>query len=359
MGYQFRVLGRAAFLLGLICLTVPGSAHAQKGPPRAVPVVTAVAEERMIAPTVWVPGVVVSQDDAEMAAEVAGRLISIAEVGQRVRRGDAVARLDAALIRAQVAEGEATIRREQANLEYMEREAGRLKQLAARESIAKSELDKAQADRQVARSNLEAAKARLRLDKERLARHVIRASFDGVVTERLRRSGEWAGAGEAVVRIANDKALEIEARVPGSAVAHLRMQEMLAVQREGDSVQAMVKAIVPVGDRLSHLFEVRLALSGEGWRAGQAVRVAVPSDAARRVLAVPRDALVLRRTGIAVFRVNGEGVAERVEITTGVASGAMIEVQGPLKAGDKVVVRGGERLRPGQAVNAIPAGAEP
>jgi multidrug efflux pump subunit AcrA (membrane-fusion protein) len=102
------------------------------------------------------------------------------------------------------------------------------------------------------------------------------------------------------------------------------------------------------------LFEIRLDPPVElGWKAGQAVRVAVPVSDRREVLAVPADALILRREGVSVFRIDGDGVAERIEVVLGAADGTMIEVTGNLEAGDRVVIRGGERLRPGQQVTVL------
>jgi len=65
---------------------------------------------------------------------------------------------------------------------------------------------------------------------------------------------------------------------------------------------------------------------------------------------VQRDALVLRHTGTYIFRVNTEDMAEKINVTTGIASGSLIEVRGDVKAGDRIVIRGGERLRPGAPV---------
>ena len=61
---------------------------------------------------------------------------------------------------------------------------------------------------------------------------------------------------------------------------------------------------------------------------------------------------MLRRGGATVFRVKADGTAERVAVQTGIASGQLIEVSG-IEAGDQVVIRGGERLRPGQPVQVI------
>jgi multidrug efflux pump subunit AcrA (membrane-fusion protein) len=65
---------------------------------------------------------------------------------------------------------------------------------------------------------------------------------------------------------------------------------------------------------------------------------------------VPRDALVLRRDGVSIFRVDGNNLAEQVSVTTGIAEGDYIEVSGGIMPGDRVIIRGSERLRSGQAV---------
>ena len=63
-----------------------------------------------------------------------------------------------------------------------------------------------------------------------------------------------------------------------------------------------------------------------------------------------RDALVLRAEGISVFVVNGDNTANQVAVTPGIGQGEDIEVSGDLEPGDRVVVRGNERLQPGQEV---------
>ena len=68
------------------------------------------------------------------------------------------------------------------------------------------------------------------------------------------------------------------------------------------------------------------------------------------MLAVPRDALVLRREGASVFRVNDDMTAEKISVITGLGAGSLIEVIGEVDVGDRVVVRGAERLDTGVPV---------
>jgi multidrug efflux pump subunit AcrA (membrane-fusion protein) len=70
-------------------------------------------------------------------------------------------------------------------------------------------------------------------------------------------------------------------------------------------------------------------------------------------VAVPRDALVLREDNTYVFKVNRKGVAERVAVETGAEDGAYVEVKGPVSPGERVIVRGAERLEAGQKVKPV------
>ena len=114
-----------------------------------------------------------------------------------------------------------------------------------------------------------------------------------------------------------------------------------------------VRTMVPFGDGRSHMFELRIDISPVPWRVGESVRLAVPTAEPVEVLAVPRDALVLRRDGATVFRITEDGTAERVPVQPGLGDGMLIGVTGGLNRGDRVVVRGAERLRPGQPVRIL------
>ena len=77
----------------------------------------------------------------------------------------------------------------------------------------------------------------------------------------------------------------------------------------------------------------------------------MPTSSVREALTVPRDALVLRPEGQSVFVVDADGNARQVAVEVGVGQGEDIEVSGELAAGDRVVIRGNERLQGGQPVN--------
>jgi len=321
---------------------------------RASPVVVSQAAEQFLAPTIQVPGTVLSRQQSELPAEVEGRLTWVADVGTKLKAGEVVARLDDTLYKLKAAENKATLKREQVRLEYLEKEVVRLEALIKGDFSSKNTLDKMLLDRDVARSEVVVAKAKIKLDDETLRRYKVYAPFNGIVVERVKREGEWISGGDTVVMISNPDSLEIDTRVSDKSVNYIKNGDTLNIYRKGKKIVGAVRAIVRVGDAQSHLFDIKIDMPKQDWLAGQTVKVEVPIGQARKVLAVPRDALVLRRNGSSIYRVSSENKAEKISITTNISSGDLIGVEGNITAGDQIVIRGGERLRPGQAVKIIP-----
>jgi len=345
-------------LLLIVCaflcasLVLPAFAE-EKGPrKRLTPVVISEARIQYISPTISVPGTVVSKQQSELPAEVEGRLTWVADVGATVKKGEAVARLDSKLFRLKVAENKAALKRDKAKLVFLEKELERQQQLSKSDFSSKTEQEKVRLDYDVALSELAVTNAKVEIDEEILRQYEIRAPFNGVVIARQKREGEWVGSGDSVSTLSNPDQLEVIARVSEISVPFVQVKNKLRVLRSSDARSGDIRAIVRIGDAQSHLYDMRVDVVGKDWMAGQAVRVEVPTGEAREVLTVPRDALVMRSSGTSIFRINNENKAEKISVSTGIASGEYIQVIGDLSAGDRIVIRGGERLRPGQEVAA-------
>ena len=80
------------------------------------------------------------------------------------------------------------------------------------------------------------------------------------------------------------------------------------------------------------------------------VRVEIAPRSLKAVVTVPRDAVILRQGASYVMRVRADNTAERVAVNIGPGRDNSVQIDGMLRAGDRVIVRGGERLEPGQAV---------
>jgi len=326
----------------------------RKPPPAAVHV--AAASSAQLSPTRWMPGSVVSRDDARIASGTAGRLVSVAETGTRLPAGGVVARLDDGALRLRLEEMRAEAGRAKAQSELAERQWKRLTQLAPKNSIAATQLDEARAAQESARHDLARSEARVREIERELSECEIRTPFPGVVTERYAQRGEWVQAGTAVAHVVDTEHLELKVQAPLAFAAGVKAGARLALRGGGGEQSATVRAVVPVGDERSRQFELRAALP-EGYAlVGTPVEAALPEAGTDESLTVPRDALVLRQDHTYVVRVKADNTAERIDVQPGQVQDDRVAVTGALAAGDRVVVRGAERLEQGQAVRVLESG---
>lgn len=339
-------------VLAVICIASPHSAAAQFGPAN---VITETASMKLLAPSVEVPGTVVSRFDSRLASELAAKLTWIAEVGTEVQEGETVARLEDFTFKIREMEAQSRVDREQARVTFLDSELERLKQLSNRNLSTQSQLDRTASDLAIAKSDRQIAQAQL--GYAQIAMHItqIRAPFNGVVTERLRNIGERLNVADEVVRLVDPNSLEIIARAPLSTVNFIRKGDVLSLSNDYRNSDAPIRSIVPFGDPQSHMFEVRLDANPEIWTVGESVRLSMPTAESKEVLAVPRDALILRREGVSVFKVTEQSTVSRIKVIVGLGAGPFIEIYGELSAGDEVVVRGAEGLSDGMAVNIVRA----
>ena len=336
-------------LLAVILSLNSGLLFAQYEMPPAT-VVVAKATRTMLAPSVDVPGTVISRFDSRLASELSAKISWIAEVGTQVKKGETVARLEDLTFKLLEMEAAAEVTREQARVKFLKSEVARLEELALKNNAAKSLLEKTASDLAVAESDVQIAKARLGLAQVAMYITEIRAPFDGVVTERLRSIGERLQVADEVIRLVDPSSIEVVTRAPLNTINYIVVEDELVLHNDYRDGKGTVRTIVPFGDPQSHMFEVRLNVDADVWVVGESVRVPMPTSAAREVLAVPRDALVLRREGASVFRVNDDMTVEKISVITGLGAGSLIEVIGEIDAGDTIVIRGAERLETGASV---------
>jgi RND family efflux transporter MFP subunit len=344
-----RAIAVAAVLWAASLLAEPALAQQE----RPAPVEVARAEVRQLAPSVLATGIVRSRAAADLAAAVAGRLQFVAEPGTAVKAGQVVARLDTREMSLARAEQAARVKRAQVNLTALDREVDRLR--ASGNAVSRVNVDQAQSNRDLAEADLQVARAALAQTDDQLARSRLTAPFDGVVSDRVRRIGEEVARGEVVARLVNPDELEIRLFVPLRHVRAIQPGHVVDVVADKRHFTATVSTIVPAGDPRSQSFEVLVkAPPVEGLlAAGNTVDVRLPLGQPQRTLAVPRDALIIRAEGQHVFRLDADERAERITVKPGVADGDWIAVDGALRAGDRIVVRGGESLRGKEKVEVV------
>lgn len=250
---------------------------------------------------------------------------------------------------------DATSLAEQANQSYLEAKAAHDLAVAGprAEQIAQAE------------ANLAVASEQANLIADRLDKHTVRAPFDGYVIAEHVEVGQWVQAADPVVDVVEVHHVDIEAMVLEQYVENLRVGadarlEVTALPKH--TFTGKVAAIVPQADLRSRSFPVLVRVENtivDGaplLMPGMFARATLPVSKAEHATLVPKDAVVLGGPTPVVWLVEGassaakSGMAKLAPVQLGIAKDNLIQVIGPVKPGDTVIVEGNERLRPGQAV---------
>lgn len=366
-GQRVRIL----LILSIVFAVCPmaSRALAQPGAPPAM-VVVARAERGLARPTQTFLGTVQYPEVAKVAAEVDGRVdVLDIETGSRVKKGQRLIALSTDLPRKELEAAQASHQQLLSQLDIARIELGRMEQLIKKETVSAQEYDRSRflvmRLEKEARS-LEAESERLELKLEKAQ---PRAPFDGVVLERHVGRGEWLSAGSPIATLARDDQAEVMVSLPEVALRHARPGQTLAVQAGGQEREAVVLAVIPSGDVATRTFPVKLRMLPDPRDAGRGLglslfqgmeaRVDVPAGDAVEALLVPRDAVLLNQ-GQHVLWVNAGGVATMVPVEILAREGMRLAVRARdngvvLVEGAEVVVKGNERLRPGQQMQVQPA----
>jgi HlyD family secretion protein len=385
-------LAIAAYTLGFVPAgtdkaTLPAGKAAREA--FLVPAVTvAPALAQVFVDTVLVTGTLVARQEILIAPEVEGLRVTdlAAEEGDRVRKGDLLARLEQETLTSQLAQNSASTARAaaaiaQAQSQIVQAEA-RLAEAAAnferaqplKKSGALSEavFDQRQAAARTAEAQLAAARDGLKLAQAelglveaqrreltwRLSRTAITAPADGLITRRSARVGGVASAaGEPMFRLAAAAEVELEAEVPESEIERLRAGlKARVVLPGGVEISGLVRIVSPEVDRTTRLGKARILLGSDPrLRVGSFGRGSV-DVATSTGLSIPASAVVFATDGAHVLVVKGD-IVETRRIRTGLTSAEAIEVTQGLAEGDLVVAKAGTFLRTGDRVRPVRANA--
>ena len=319
--------------------------------------------------TVPVIGRLVARRAGVVAARINGPVDRFeVEVGDRLEEGQVIAvlRTEAlaarrALADSQAKEAAAQIQTKQAELALAEQEERRIEGLKASAAYSKARAEDAvqavaiaAAELAEARANHLTYKAELELAEINLFNATVLAPYAGVITERLTEAGAYLPVGGPVVRMVADEALEVEADVPFQRLSGLPAGTQVEIALDdGSRHWATVRAVLPQENPLTRTRLVRLVPEfGETQKplaAEQSVTLQVPVATPRDAVTVHKDAVIQNGKGAIVFVVE-EGAVRLQPVRLGEAVGGRVEVLSGLNDGEEVVVRGNERLRPGDRV---------
>ncbi|WP_250645593.1 efflux RND transporter periplasmic adaptor subunit [Salidesulfovibrio onnuriiensis] len=339
-------------------LSVPAFAQDEKkeegkqgGPPPAM-VVTAKVGSGEVAPEVSYIGTVMFHELSDVAAEVAGKVVSLeVDHGQKVSQGDPLVVLSSDLLDKTIANARSLMEQAKADYELAHLDDERMTKLFKTRSVSEGEFDKTRLGAAASERKYHALRATLdRLQLER-AKKTIRAPYDGVVLERKVHRGEWVSQGATVITMAGSGEVDVEVNVPAGPAQVVKPGLKVEVRVGAEVMNGEVYAVIPKGDVSTRTFPVKIrVLDPVNLAEGMEARVSLPSDVANKTLVVPRDAVISARGQTVVWAVlDGKALPMPVQVVgyRGLDAGVLSD---KLQEGMDIVIKGNERLRPNQAV---------
>ncbi len=326
-------------------------------------------------------GYVTARREATVSSKVTGKVTELLiEEGMRVQEGDVLARLDDAnikaslnLARAQLQSTKASLTETQVRLEEAQKELRRISSLVTNDVVTQSDLDRAEAEvnsrkaqLEKQRADIDVAQSQVALWQQQLDDTVIRAPFTGIVTTKNAQPGEMispvsAGGGftrTGIGTIVDMNSLEIEVDVNESYLNRVSEDQPVEATLDAYSdwkIPAKVIAIIPTADRQKSTVKVRVGFEKLDPRIlpDMAVKVAFlragPANPEDRYPVVPQAAVDETDERSQVWVVN-DGKATRRLIETGAKRDEQVPVVAGLTAGELVVVEGQDKLRDGVRV---------
>jgi RND family efflux transporter MFP subunit len=354
-GIGFAVLVAA----GIAARVVLAPAKAPPEAPATVATVSVVpVAKAMLADSLLVNGSLTPWEDLSIGAEASGLAITrvLVEEGDRVKAGKLLAKLDDALLQAQLKQTEAQIARSRATLKINEADVQRARELLKTSAISVQAAEQRQATADAARADLALAEAQRAALQAQFDQTEIRAPADGLISQRTARLGKVVTPGDPLFREVRDGILELDAEVPDRLLPRIHPgQTVLVRQADGSEETGTVRLVAPLVDKVSRngIAHVRFP-PNDRLKAGTFVTGQLVLDRAE-TLAVP-EAAVLVKDGHALVYVVGEGdKATARAVETGQRTEGKVAIRSGLAEGERVAILGAGFLHDGDRVTVAEA----
>lgn len=347
------------FALGLGGLTLlsscgkndaPKTGSARDAAPRAVRV--ARAELRPMERVLQVVGTLAAQNEATIAAQVAGQLEkNLVDLGDAVKTGQDLALIDTTSYEAMAKASAANLARATASAANAAQNLKRIQDLQKDNIASTSDLDAAVAEAARTRAEVKVAEANAAVAQLDLDRSHVKAPFDGVVAERMAAPGDYLSVGAPIARLVQTDPLRLRLEVPERDSVAVRAGQNVRVFIEGDTniYRGQLSRIAPAirADNRMLLVEADVPNPG-GLRAGLFARAQIIVTEPNETLSVPASAITTFAGLQKVVSIK-DGKASEKTVTTGRREGDWVEILAGLHSGETIALDPAG-LRTGQAV---------
>ena len=359
MTARVSYFSRAVGAFGLTAFAIICPLQAEEG----APVTVATVVRGSVDEVVEASGSVTAERRSSLSARTAGLVGNVAvDAGSRVEKGDVLLELDSALARLALERSKEGLKEARSGLAERKRLFDEGQKLAATGGIPKTEAEARQAALNVQIAAVNQLEVTVRERSEILDRHRVIAPFSGVISSKLTEVGEWVETGVPVLDLVEVDAVRFDAQLPQERYASLPLDTTATVRLDSlpdRELPARILTKVPVKDPVSRTFLIRLAVEApsEAMAPGVSGRAVFQIKKSADALTIPRDAIVRQPDGgVTAWVVNGSSNDLRVAaqpVTIGGNLSATVEILSGLEEGQRVVLRGNETLREGQAIRIL------
>ena len=304
-------------------------------------------------------GEVRARHEPVVGFRIGGKLAErFVDVGARVKKGDPLARLDAADVALALEGARAQLESAKADLALAEAELERHRSLFERQLVSRSLYDTRVAQRDAAQARVRQAKAQVSASGNQAAYARLLAPADGVIAQRLAEAGQVVQAGQPVFVLAQDGEREVAIAIPERRAAEFAPGRALAVElwsEPGVRLPATVREIAPAADPQARTYAARVAFDAGASRGelGQSARV-YALEAAGSTLSVPLSAVHGADGETAVWVVDAATATVHLRpVHAGAFGEATVPVISGLEAGEWIVAAGVHLLQEGQKIRPI------
>jgi RND family efflux transporter MFP subunit len=305
-------------------------------------------------------GVVRARYETDLGFRVAGKITErIVNVGDRVRVGDVIARLDPQDLRLQVQSAEAELAAATSNLAQASADFDRYNALKVRGYASTADFERKTAAKDEAEGRIERARRSLDLARNQLDYAELRADADGVITATLAEPGQVVALGQAVARLAHRGQKEAVVALPETWLAEARKSQA-AVRLWSDpdrSYAAHLRELSPQADPSTRTYAARFTIEDrdDSVALGMTATVTLTRPHNARVAKLPLAAILNRGNGPVVYLVDDKSVLVLRPVTVASFTEDAAIVTGGLFDGDMVVTLGTHKLNPGLKVRTLEA----
>jgi HlyD family secretion protein len=338
---------------------IPAAAVAPAGSVQSMRVTRVVLRD--LADETVATGRLVVREEAAVGSELSGYRVAAVYVdeGDWVKQGQPMARLDDALLQAQIAQAEATLSTQKANVDFKNSQLERALALEEEGAFSKELLEQRRMENAGAKASLAASEAAVNEMKVRQARMTLRAPVAGMVLQRAIRPGEIStvAAANPYFRIARDGLIELDAELPDAKLALVKEGLVATVALStGETIQGKVRFVSPRVDANTNLGRARIALPYDKILRPGSFAEARFSSSALGVVSVPAGAIRYEAGGPSVMLVSDGNKVKQVPVKLGERSGEYVQlVEGP-PAGSRVLAVGSSFTLDGDVIQPVDDG---